>query len=35
MHADRANDDREDEPGIDVMIFKIFSPKKLAKKWRF
>jgi hypothetical protein len=23
------------EPGTDVMIFKIFSPKNLAKKWRF
>jgi hypothetical protein len=22
-------------PGIDVMIFKIFSPKNSAKKWRF
>jgi hypothetical protein len=23
------------DTGTDVMIFKIFSPKKLAKKWRF
>jgi hypothetical protein len=26
---------QSDQPGTDVMIFKIFLPKKLRKNWRF
>jgi hypothetical protein len=27
--------DDKSQPGTDVMIFKIFLPKNLAKNWRF
>jgi hypothetical protein len=35
LHVFEPEDGRRDRPGTNVMICKIFSPKKSSKKWRF